>query len=450
MKIRLPLVPAAALLAMVAVAAAVPSGTGASRPEDPPAPCSIAVRLPASERPFPEPLGPDHPRPGFALRGTKGWGWTPEQYLAEIPWLVKGKMNFLMNCYLSMFPDPGKLENDWRAPIPEAKKAAYAEVVKACRAAGIDFCFAYHPQLFDKAPFRFDSEDDFALLWSRYAWMQGLGVRWFSLSYDDISMEGVDKAELGRLHGRLANRLLAKLREKDPGARLIFCPVYYMGCGDSADAKPYLASLGETLDPKALVFWTGDAVVPVRLTVACAKIFRGIVKHEMVIWDNYPVNDRNPALHLGPVSGREPGLTDLAYGYMSNPHGHENDINRIPLLTCADFAYNPWAYDPARSIGQAILRVGGPPAEREALAALVELYPGDINCGTSSTGYNSVMARFDALLAGPEGRAGARAFLARVRAVADRMDATFPGAYVDTRELVRRNVAAMERKLGNI
>jgi hypothetical protein len=48
------------------------------------APCSFTVRLPAAARPFPEPLPDGRTLPGFRLRGTKGWAWTPEQYLAEI------------------------------------------------------------------------------------------------------------------------------------------------------------------------------------------------------------------------------------------------------------------------------------------------------------------------------------------------------------------------------
>ena len=60
------------------------------------------VTLPEQNRPIPEPL-PDAARPGFKIRGTKGWNWAPQQYLAEIPVLARAKMNFLMNCYLSMF-----------------------------------------------------------------------------------------------------------------------------------------------------------------------------------------------------------------------------------------------------------------------------------------------------------------------------------------------------------
>jgi hypothetical protein len=74
-----------------------------------PAATQFQVQLPAEARPFPEPLPAGRSEPGFKMRGIKGWGWTPEQYLEEIPVLAGYKLNFLMNCYLSMFSslEPG-------------------------------------------------------------------------------------------------------------------------------------------------------------------------------------------------------------------------------------------------------------------------------------------------------------------------------------------------------
>ena len=113
------------------------------------------VTLPAEARPFPEPLAPGKP-PGFKFRGTKGWAWTPEQYLAEIPWLAKFKLNFLMTCYLSMFDlehhpkwSDGEA-NRWWEDLPAEKKAAYAKVIQSCRDHGIQFCFGMNPNFFSK------------------------------------------------------------------------------------------------------------------------------------------------------------------------------------------------------------------------------------------------------------------------------------------------------------
>ena len=56
------------------------------------------------------------------------------------------------------------------------------------------------------------------------------------------------------------------------------------------------------------MFWTGDQVVTPRITrlLRGRELYKGIVKHRMFLWDNYPVNDSHPTLHLGPVVGPMP------------------------------------------------------------------------------------------------------------------------------------------------
>ncbi|MGZ4886693.1 MAG: beta-N-acetylglucosaminidase domain-containing protein [Candidatus Aminicenantales bacterium] len=409
-------------------------------------PCRLKVVLPSAVREFPEPLAKDKKEPGFKLRGTKGWGWTADQYLAEIPFLDRSGLNFLMNCYLSMFTDPEKMVNRWWEPIPAGKKRAYEMVVKACRERNITFCFAVHPQLYSERPLRYDSEEDFENLWQHFAWMQGLGVHWFSLSYDDITIEGADKAKLAEAQARLVNRVLARLKEKDPEARMIFCPVYYWGDAAGSDDGAYLGALARVLDPDVFVFWTGDGVITRKITVRAAEAYKAAVRHRIIIWDNYPVNDRSGALHLGPVTGREAGLASVAYGYMSNPLSPQNEINRVPLSTCADFAWNPWTYDPGRSIGQAIVHQAATPGQRAALKDLVELYPGNLACGAARTDYNCVIEEFNRILAGPAPKAAAAAYLARVEDVARRLDREFPARFADARKTIREDIARLRER----
>jgi hypothetical protein len=408
---------------------------------------AFSVDLPAKKLPFPTPLPPGRREPGFVLRGTKGWAWTWEQYLAEVPYLARYQMNFLMSCYTSVFTDTEKLINRWWEPLPRATLAGIGKVVRACRTARITYCFSFHPALFSDRPLRYDDDADFQAMWRNTASVQALGVRWFSLSYDDIDTKGADIAALGAAHAGLANRLFRRLREKDPAAELIFCPVYYWGAADSGEAKQYTEALGRALDKDIFVFWTGDAVVTPRITRAAADSFRNAVGHRIVIWDNYPVNDRSGALHLGPVTGRDPDLDEAAYGYMSNPLSPQNEINRIPLLTCADYAYNPGAYDPARSIGQAIVHLAGRPGQRAALKDLVELYPGNLISGSTMTGFNCVLEKAGALLRSPGGREAAERFLSRVTDVAARLDREFPGRYGETKKTIAGHVARIREML---
>lgn len=383
------------------------------------------VELPPAIRPLPEPLPPEHPEPGFKLRGTKGWGWTPEQYLAEIPVLAKFKMNFLMNCYLSMFSDPARFRNEWWRPIPPAKKRAYAQVIRSCQKHGIIFCFAVHPQLGSPRPLDPTNLQDLEKFWQHYEWAQSQGVKWFNLSLDDVGWgdkgPGVGASE----HAQMVNRIFERLRAKDPEAQFSFVPVPYWGDGTPPAHRAYLETLGRELHPEVYVFWTGDGVVTPRITRRAAESYKSLVKHRLILWDNYPVNDNQPTMHLGPVIGRDPDLCEVIDGYMSNPLCTQNQINRLPLLTCADYAYNPWAYDPARSIGQAILHLAETDEQRQVLKDLVEAYPGML-LYQGGTGLNPVREQFKRLISAPHSRFVVDALLGHLEGLAARFERAFP------------------------
>lgn len=399
------------------------------------------VDLPAELRPLPEPLGPGHAKPGFRWRGTKGWLWRPEQYLAEIPTLAKYRMNFLMNCYGSMCDIEhygwGTPEcNRWWEPLPAAKRAAYERVVRECQSHGIEFCFSLNPNISSRRAVNYDDAADVELVWQHYEWMLGLGVRWFNIQFDDIS-QGMDPSG----QARLANTLLERLRRANPRAELILCPVYYWGTGHEESARPHLETLARELHRDVYVFWTGDAVVG-RITRKAAESYRGVVGHRLFIWDNYPVNDGAPTLHLGPLVKRDADLCEVADGYMSNPMHTQNEANRIPLLTVADYAYNPWAYDPARSIGQAILHLARTREQAAVLRDLVELYPGMI-LYSQGTGYNPATSRFEELIDAPHSRHLADMYLRHAADIAARLRRGFPGRFVGTLATLEANLQSM-------
>ena len=188
----------------------------------------LAVEIPSQVRPLPEPLTPDHREGGFKFRGAKGYAWTPEQYLEEIPVLAKYRMNFLMNCYLSLF-DAGV--NEWWKPMTDARKAAYAKVFRASRENGIHFCFAVHPQFRSPRPLKPSSRENVDRLYQHYAWAQSQGVQWFSISLDDVSWGSEGPARGAAEHASLVNTVFGRLRAKNPDAQMIFCPVPYAGDG---------------------------------------------------------------------------------------------------------------------------------------------------------------------------------------------------------------------------
>lgn len=404
---------------------------------------SLQVRLPAKSQPFPESLAAGE-QPGFKFRGTKGWAWTPEQYLDEIPWLVKFKMNFLMNCYTSLFTSTRPRKNEWWLPLPNNEKAAYAKVIRACQANGITFCFCMNPQLDSVRPLNLANSADLDLLFQHYAWAQSLGVKWFSICVDDVKWTQAPDIVAAQ-DAKMVNIFVARLRERDPEAQMIFCPGPYWGDGTQPDVRTYLQALGREMNPDVYVFWTGDAVVTPSITRAAAESYKKAVNHRLFLWDNYPVNDGQATLNLGPVSRRAPDLCEVIDGYMGNPMDPQNQINRIPLATCADYAYNPRAYDPARSIGQAIWSFGKTRGQRETLKELVETYPGFLVTG-GGTGTNPVREKFRQL-ANQSNSKSAEKFIQQIDDLATRFDARFPGQFSDAKKTLAADVAWMNQNL---
>ena len=403
------------------------------------------VTMPTEKRQLPEPLAAGQ-KPGFAMRGIKGWMWTPEQYLAEIPWLAKCKMNFLQNCYGSMTDIEhyawGNPEiNRWWEDLPAEKRAAYENIVRQCQKNGIEFCFSMNPNLCSKRALDYSSDKDVDDLWKHYSWMQGLGVKWFNISLDDIS-QGID----AKGQARVVNEIYRRLKAKDPEAQFLFTPTFYWGDGTDSAGKAYLEILAKDLDKDVYLFWTGDSVVG-NVTRKAAETYRGIAKHRLFLWDNYPVNDAHPTMNLGPVINRDSDLCEVIDGYMSNPLCQQNEANRIPMLTCADYAYNPEAYDPMRSIGQAILHLGETPEQREVMRELVERYPGFIICGKPITGLNPVRGRLAQLIATPHSRYVVEALIRDMEGVLAKMEAQFPNRYAPEKQTVKNDIEFMKKTM---
>jgi len=403
----------------------------------------MLVDIPKGIRPLPEPLPSGTLAPGFKFRGIKGYNWSVEQYMEEIPVLAKYKMNFLMNCYLSLF-DGGK--NEWYKPMPDEKKRAYANLFRACRNNDIIFCFSVHPQFKSAHPLDLTNAADIERYYQHFHWAQEQGVRWFSISLDDVSWGERGPIVSAHEHANLVNMFLSRLRSKDPNTQMIFCPIPYHGDGANGDCRVYLETIANEMNQDVYVFWTGNKIVSHRITRKAAENYKCIVKHRLFIWDNYPANDAHPTLHLGPVCGRDADLCDVADGYISNPLCQQNQINRIPLLTCADYAYNPKGYDPERSIGQAILHLTDTDAQRLVLKELVEIYPGLLVWG----GYidsNPVREQFRWLISLHEPTSCMEEYIKRIEGICLRLNREFPDSFTATRNTVASDIAWLKETL---
>ncbi|HZP73564.1 MAG TPA: protein O-GlcNAcase [Gaiellaceae bacterium] len=243
----------------------------------------------------------------------------------------------------------------WRDPYPADEVERLSELIAETHTAGVAFAYAIAPGL----SIDYDDEHDFELLLAKCEQVRAIGADSIQLLWDDI--ESRDGEGQARVSNRLADAL--------PQERLVICPVGYAGTEDT----PYRRSLSGALDAGVVVYWTGPEVVShaiarEELDVAIAR-FGG---RELLLWDNYPVNDFAPELlFLGPLRGRDPRLFEgRCAGLIANAM-LQAVPSKLPLATVADFLRDPHGYDPAASFARARERYGA-----EVLAALGE--PADV------------------------------------------------------------------------
>ena len=399
---------------------------------------------------LPAPLHPDHPAPGFKLRGLKGWNYSYQDYVAVIPFMVENKMNFLMNCYLSLFPRTERMsrfenclipyDNNWWEDISEEQKAQYKELVRLCNESGIIFCFSMNPNYQSTRPFDYKSESDFNSMLKHYLWAQSIGVKWFNVSFDDIKT-GIDPEG----QAKSVTRLLDILRVKDPDAQMIFCPTYYrLTAKNIVKEREYLHALNEYLPKDIYVFWTGGAKNRT-VTKDEAQTFKDLVGRRMIFWDNYPVNNASQTISLGPVIGRDAGIAEIADGYMANPMWPQVSLNRLPLMTAADYAYNPWNYDPKRSIATAVSKLTENPDQAGTLRELIYLYPGKI-LHNKESGFNPFVDKFNQITKIEHSEFIAKIYIRHAENVLDKMNAHFdPVVFWDAQETLRNDIDAIKQ-----
>ncbi len=369
--------------------------------------------------------------PGFlagVIEGFYGRPWTRE----ERSDLFDRMAAFGLTTYLYAPKDDLKHRALWRETYAADEAEALAALVRSCGERGIRFIYAISPGL----DIRFSSEADRARLWQRVDQMTALGCGHFALLFDDIPdrMHHEDAARwpyMAAAQAEVASALFRRVRERQPGARFLFCPTPY--CGRMAERQlggpGYLDTIGRELDAGVDICWTGPDIVSREISVAHVRGVRDILKRKPVIWDNLHANDYDgQRFYCGPYAGRPRELREEVAGILSNPNC-ELPLNDVPLRTLGEFlrGSGPWdersAYLAAMAAWLPRFATVGPPVELEDLLLLGDCYYLPCEEGPLAAAFIEAAGRL--LASDPAGwgerRAALQAQAERLRGVCARM-----------------------------
>jgi hyaluronoglucosaminidase len=246
----------------------------------------------------------------------------------------------------------------WREPYLQPELERLAELVAAGEEHGVELAYALAPGL----SICYSDEADFEALLAKLEQLRGIGVRRFQLLFDDVEQElncAADEQRYGHegrpsaaAQAELANRLRAAFPQPGP---LVVCPRGYAG----TERTDYREIFGRLLDPEIVVYWTGPDVVSTAITRADLDAAADGFAHELLLWDNYPVNDFAPrTLFLGPLTGRDPELAGgRCAGLIANAM-LQAVPSKLPLATVADFLRDPHGYKPVAAFERALHEYG--------------------------------------------------------------------------------------------
>ncbi|HEX4225391.1 MAG TPA: beta-N-acetylglucosaminidase domain-containing protein [Pseudonocardiaceae bacterium] len=316
--------------------------------------------------------------PAYPIRGViegfYGTPWSDQQRLDQFAFYGAHKMD----TYVYSPKNDPYLRDQWRDPYPADQLAALKTLVDGADANHVTFTYALSPGL----SVCYSSAADEQALVAKFQSLWDIGVRSFAIPLDDISYTtwncaadqtrfGTGGAAAGAAQSYLLNAVQRDFVATHPGAsRLEMVPTEY----SDVAASPYKDAIKAQLDPAVVVEWTGVGVIAPVITPAQAAAAKAVYGHDILAWDNYPVNDYvTNRLLLGPYVGRSPGLTGSLVGITANPM-IEPDASKIALFNVADFTWNDTAYNPTKS-WQAGLRefAGSNPQAQAGLDAFADL-----------------------------------------------------------------------------
>ncbi len=334
--------------------------------------------------------------PTFALRSFKlGGAFDPNSaVLAMGTWAPRAKFNCYNICYTTLGRDK------WKAPDP-----GYVEHVRALtgylRSRGLDCMPFVNPYYLWQAHIETSREADLVRLFEACRIGPAAGGRRVMLCLDDFASEpdpggpalyhvrsAADQArwgdDLAAVNAAMVNDLWGRLKAAHPDSALyVVLPYYWNPSGHYREGgEKYLRDLARAVDPAVRIVWTGPQVRSAVIAPADVARYQSLVgDRRVMLWDNtLYMHHTPPHYFLDTFHTRYPER----FWELTSSEVHLNagggEAYKCGLLAAADYLWNPEAYDPERSLRNAIAAVAGPDqvddllAFRDAFYALYDDY----------------------------------------------------------------------------
>ncbi len=243
------------------------------------------------------------------IEGFYGPPWSWEQRAAMVEFCGRHQLN----TFIYAPKDDRAFREDWRHPLTSQSLSHFASLINIGAAHHVSVGFALSPGL----DLDFENPLDTALLIQKFRQLQDLGVHILALLWDDIdphkNLRPTSRfSEAGEAQSAVTNACYNALAATDPDLQLLMCPTAYWGVMDS----PYRLAINGHLNANIPLFWTGPAVCSESVDTVDVRTASQQFGHDLIIWDNYPVNDASMTqeLHWGPLDHRAPDLFTEARG----------------------------------------------------------------------------------------------------------------------------------------
>jgi hyaluronoglucosaminidase len=204
-----------------------------------------------------------------------------------------------MNTYLYAPKDDPYHRERWREPYPKGEWRALLGLIRAAQDQRIDFVYGFHPG----KGLRFAAPEPVQVLLEKTQRFYDAGVRTFAVLFDDIPSRLAHEEDRKRFNHSLARAealWLEKILERQPAS---WKKVEWWICPSRYTDHPRLARMFGAFEPRfwetlarhlpqsVACLWTGPAIVPRKISLAHARKAARQMRHPLILWDNYPVND---------------------------------------------------------------------------------------------------------------------------------------------------------------